>query len=76
MMGVVQYLGLTLIASGLLALIGYLARGFFFDSDISLGIRVFTAVAVAGVLLLLGYVGWDRYLSARKEPKEIKEADK
>ena len=69
-------MGLILIASGLLALIGYLARDFFFASDISLGIRSFTAVAVFGFFLLLGYVGWDRYLSARKEPKEIKEADK
>jgi hypothetical protein len=67
---------LILIASGLLALIGYAARGFFFDSDTSLGIRVFAAVAVFGFFLLLGYVGWDRYQGAREEPKEIKEADK
>ena len=72
----VQYLGLILIAAGLLALVGYLARGFFFASDISLGIRAFTAIAVFGFFLLLGYVSWDRYLSARKEPKEIREADK
>jgi len=76
MMRGVQYLGLILIATGLLALVGYLARGFFFASDISLGIRAFTAAAVFGFLLLLGYVGWDRYLSARQEPTEIKEADK
>ena len=75
-MMMVHHLGLILIASGLLALIVYWAQGFFFASDISLGIRVFTAVAIAGFLLVLGYVGWDRYLSARKEPKEIKEADK
>jgi hypothetical protein len=75
-MRIVHHLGLILIAAGLLALVGYSARGFFFASDISLGIRAFTAVAVFGFLLLVGYVGWDRYLSARKEPKEIKEADK
>ena len=75
-MRVMQYLGLVLIAGGLLALAGYLARGFFFDSDIALGIRVFAAVAVFGFFLLLGYVGWDRYLSTREEPRGIKEADK
>ena len=75
-MRTMHYLGLILISAGLVALIVYGARGFFFDSDIALGIRVFAAVAVAGFLLLLGYVGWDRYLSTRKEPKQIKEADK
>lgn len=75
-MRMVQYLGLILIGGGFLALIGYLARGFFFASDISLGIRVSAAVAVFGFFLLLGYVGWDRYLATREETKEIKEADK
>ncbi len=75
-MRMVHHLGLILIASGLLALVGYSARGFFFASDISLGIRAFTAVAVFGFFLLLGYVGWDRYLATREETKEIKEADK
>ena len=72
----VQYLGLILVGAGLLALVGYLARGFFFASDISLGVRAFTAVAVFGFFLLLGYAAWDRYRSAREEPKGIKEADK
>ena len=75
-MRMVHHLGLILIASGLLGLIGYLAQGFFFASDISPVIRVFTAVAVFGFLLLLGYVGWDRHLSAQKESKEVKEADR
>ncbi len=75
-MKVIEYLAFALIGAGLLALIGYLARGFFFSSEISLGLRVICAVAAAGFLLLLGYVGWERYRRAKKEPPEIKEADK
>ena len=75
-MKAVEYLAFVLIGAGLLALIGYLARGFFFSTEVSLVLRILCAVAAVGFILLLGYVGWERYRSAKKEPKEIKEADK
>lgn len=75
-MKAVEYLAFALIGAGLLALIGYLARGFFFSTDVSLALRIICAIAAVGFVLLLGYVGWERYRSAKKEPKEIKEADK
>ena len=75
-MKAIEYLAFILIGAGILGLIGYFARGFFFAPEVPLGIRVVCALAAVGFVLLLGYVGWDRYRSARKEPKEIKEADK
>jgi hypothetical protein len=72
----VEHLAFVLIGAGLLALIGYLARGFFFSDEVSVVLRIICAIAAVGFILLLGYVGWDRYRSAKKEPKEIKEADK
>lgn len=75
-MKMIEYLAFFLIGSGILAGIGYLARGFFFSPEVPLGFRIICAVAVVGFVLLLGYVGWDRYRSAKGEPKEVKEADK
>ncbi len=72
-MKVVEYLAFILIGLSALALIGYFARGFFSSPEISLGIRIVCGVAAVGLVLLLGYVGWDRYHSARKEPQDIKE---
>ncbi len=75
-MKAVEYLAFALIGAGILGLIGYFFWDFFTDSAIHLGLRVLAGMAAVGFVLLLGYVGWERYRSAKKEPKEIKEADK
>ena len=72
----VEYLAFALIGAAILGLIGWGARDFFTDSEIHLGLRVLAGMAAVGFILLLGYVGWERYRSAKKEPKHIKEADK
>ena len=51
----------------ILALVGWLAKGFFTSAEISLFVRIVVGVvAVAGVVLL-GIVSKDRIAQARKE---------
>jgi len=64
----------VIIGLAVLALIGWLARGFFTSTEIALFVRVIVGiVAVAGVALL-GIVIKDRIAQAKKE--DFKEVDK
>jgi len=72
-MKMLEYVALVLIGAGILGIIGYFCRGFFTEPAVPLGLRVLAGIGAVGFVLLLGYVGWDRYQKARQEPKEIKE---
>ncbi len=72
----VQKLAFTLIAVGVLGIVFYLGWGFFGSPLIPLVFRILAGLAVVGFVLLLAYVGWDRYQSYKKESKEIKEVER
>ena len=72
-MRMLEYVALVLIGVGILGIIGWAARAFFIDPQVSLGIRVLAGIASVGFVLLLGYVSVDRVQNARREPKAIKE---
>lgn len=72
-MRMLEYGAFFLIGIGILGIVGYFCRAFFADPAVPLGLRVLAGMAAVGFVLLLGYVGWDRYQKARQEPKEIKE---
>jgi uncharacterized membrane-anchored protein len=72
-MRTLEYFALVLIGTGILGIIGWAARAFFIDPQVSLGIRVLAGIASVGFVLLLGYVSVDRIQKARREPKAIKE---
>ncbi|MCK4964334.1 MAG: hypothetical protein KAS54_04570 [Dehalococcoidia bacterium] len=72
-MRTLEFVALVLIGAGILGIIGWTARAFFIDPQVSLGIRVLAGIASVGFILLLGYVSVDRIQKARREPKAIKE---
>lgn len=68
-----QNLAFILIGLGVLILIGWGVKGFFFASDIPLLIRIAIGAIGVGVLLLIGLVIKDRLVKARTEDfKEVK----
>jgi len=68
-----EYIALVLIGVAILGIIGWVARAFFTDTQVPLGLRVVAGIGAVGFVLILGYVSIDRIQKARKEPKEIKE---
>ena len=62
-----QKLGLSLIAAGILVVIGYLSRDFFTSPDIALAYRVAAGVAAAGLVMLLASIIRERWRAAKKE---------
>jgi len=70
----VQKIAFILIGGGVLVALGFFLRWFFLTSFISLGFRIAIAVVIAGVLLLLASISWERYrISKRKEEDKFKE---
>jgi uncharacterized membrane protein len=66
----IQKLSFLLIGGGVLVALGFFLKWFFETSLIALGFRIAIAVVIAGILLLLTTVGWDRYRSAKQEDFE------
>jgi len=64
----------VIIGLGVLALIGWGARGFFTAAEISLWVRIVVGVVAAGVVVLLGIAIRDRMKQARDE--DFKEVEK
>lgn len=66
-----RIVGIILAVAGVVVVGGYAIyhffRGFFTASQIPLYLRIGVPVIVAGVLLLLISVGWERYKASRKE---------
>lgn len=69
-----QNLAFILIGLGTLALIGWLARGFFAADEISLFIRIVVGIIAVAVVMLFGIVIRDRIAQAKKD--DFKEVDK
>ncbi|NNC39347.1 MAG: hypothetical protein HKN80_01475 [Acidimicrobiia bacterium] len=68
----IQKIGFSLVAIGLLVLVGWSVQGFFLESEIPLFVRISVGAIGAGLLLLLGSVVRDRIAAARTEDfKEI-----
>jgi hypothetical protein len=69
----IQKLSFLLIGGGVLVALGFFLKWFFETSLIALGFRIAIAIVIAGILLLLTTVGWERYRAAKKEDfKEVK----
>lgn len=73
MMRPVQYVSWALIGVGVTGLIFYALKGFFTHPEAAMWAKALVGLAVVGFILLLGYVIYDRYRKARKEPKDIRE---
>ena len=69
-----QNAAFILIGLGILVLIGWLARGFFMEAEISLFVRVVVGIVAAAVVMLFGIVIRDRIAQAKKD--DFKEVDK
>jgi hypothetical protein len=69
-----QNIAFTLIGLGVLALIGWMVKGFFTASDIPLLIRIAVGAIGAGGLLLIVIAIKDRLTKSEKE--DFKEVDK
>ncbi len=68
-----QKAAFILIGLGILALIGWSAKGFFMASEISLLIKIAVGAVGVGVLILIGIAIKDRLKRARKDEfKEVK----
>lgn len=68
----IQKIGFSLVAIGLLVLVGWSVQGFFLESEIPLFVRISVGAIGAGLLLLLGSVVRDRIAAARTEDfKEV-----
>ena len=65
---------LIIIGLAILALIGWLARGFFTAPQIPMFVRVIVGIVAVGGVSLLGIVIRDRIREAKKE--DFKEVDK
>ena len=63
-----------IIGLAVLALIGWLARGFFTAAEIPLWVRIIVGVVAVAVVTLLGIAIRDRISQAKKE--DFKEIDK
>ena len=62
------------IGLAILALIGWLAKGFFTAADIPVALRVLVGIIAVGGIALLGIVIRDRVVQAKKE--NFKEVEK
>jgi len=62
------------IGLAILALIGWLAKGFFTAADIPVALRVLVGIIAVGGIALLGIVIRDRVVQAKKE--DFKEVEK
>ena len=69
-----QNLLFIIIGLAVLALIGWLAKGFFTAGEISLWIRVVVGIVTVAVIMLLGIVIRDRIRQAKEE--DFREVDK
>ncbi len=69
-----QNAAFIVIGLGILALSGWLARGFFMADEISLWIRIVVGVVSVAFVVLLGIVIKDRIVASKKE--DFKEVDK
>lgn len=69
-----QNIAFTLIAIGILVLIGWAVKGFFMAADIPLLIRIAVGIIGAGVLLLIGIVIKDRIKKGKSD--DFKEVEK
>ena len=63
-----------IIGLGILALIGWVARGFFMAAEISIFIRIVVGVITVAVVALLGIVMKQRIAQAKEE--DFKEVEK
>lgn len=67
-----QSLGIILIGTIILVLLGYGCRSFFINSDVHLGIRIAVGVIGAGVLILVIKVIRDRVARSKtRKPREV-----
>ena len=64
----------VVIGLAILALIGWLTKGFFTATEISLFVRIVVGVVAMAVVVLLGIVIKDRIAQAKKE--DFKEVEK
>ncbi|MFC2017756.1 hypothetical protein ACFLTQ_00430 [Chloroflexota bacterium] len=63
---------LVVIAGGLLVMLVYFIGAIFSDSDIPNGFRIGVAVVMAGSLILLIAVGWERYRAWKGEDDDFR----
>lgn len=63
---------LVVIAGGLMVMLGYFIKAIFNDSDIPNGFRIGIAVVMAGCLLLVIAVGWERYRAWKGEDDDFR----
>jgi len=69
-----QKIAFILIGGGGLVALGFFFQWFFATSLISLGFRIAIAAVIAGIILLLASVSWERYRAVKKkEEDEFKE---
>ena len=68
-----QNIAFIVIGLGILALSGWMARGFFMEAEISLWIRIVVGVVSVAFVVLLGIVIRDRIAQAKKD--DFKEVD-
>ena len=68
-----QNAAFIVIGLGILALSGWMARGFFMADEISLWIRIVVGVVSVALVVLLGIVIRDRITQAKKD--DFKEVD-
>ncbi len=67
-----QSLGIILIGTIILVLLGYGCRSFFINSDVHLAIRIAVGVIGAGVLILVIKVIRDRVARSKtRKPREV-----
>jgi len=64
----------VIIGLAVLALIGWLAKGFFTAAEIALWIRIIVGIAAVAIVILLGIAIKDRIAQAKKE--DFREIDK
>jgi len=69
-----QKIAFTLIAAGILVLLGWGVKGFFLAADIPIWIRVAVGAIGVGMLILIGIAIKDRLSKQGKE--DFKEVDK
>lgn len=63
----IQNAALIIIGLGVLALIGWMARGFFTASEIHLAVRIIVGIVAVAFVTLLGVVIRDRIRQAKDE---------
>jgi len=70
---VIQRIAFVLIGGGVLSILGFLLWWFIAAPDISLFWKITMGLVITGIILLLGWAGWDRYRASKGKEKEFKE---